>query len=122
MGGLPPQVARRLSGRPFRCYIRLGQPTVNNKVCGVDETALIARQEYHSVCLFNSLAETPSREMNLAPEPSLLVIAQEVLEHRGTSEWLAFSVFTEVCGHSLKWSRAQRVEPVSWDMSEASRR
>lgn len=82
---LPAQVPGRLSSWSFWSYIRLGQPAINNKIRRVHETALVARQEYHSMGLFDSLSKPPGREVNLAPESFLLIATQEVLEHGGAS-------------------------------------
>lgn len=57
----------------------LSQSSVNNKVCGIDETALIARKEEHRICLLNGLAKPAAWKVNLAAVALCLVVAEPVL-------------------------------------------
>lgn len=52
----------------------LGHPAIYNKVAAVDKAALITSQKHYRMRLLNSLAKTPSREMDLATVPLGLVI------------------------------------------------
>lgn len=54
--------------------------TVNNKVCAVDEAALIAGQEQNGLGLFDRFSKSAGREMNLASMTLGLIVAEPVLE------------------------------------------
>lgn len=74
------QVLGRLSGRALRSHIGLSKTTVDDKVSGVDEATLVARQEDDCVGLLNRFTETARGEVNLATETLLLIITQPVLQ------------------------------------------
>lgn len=60
----------------------------------IDKAALVAREEHHGPRLLHRLPEPPHREVNLPPQPLLLVIPQPILQQR-----------------RIQRRRAQRVEP-----------
>ena len=76
------QVLRCLRRRPFGRNIGLCQATVNDKVSGVHEAALIASKEDNRMRLLNRLAEATAWEMHLATEALLLVITKPILQKR----------------------------------------
>lgn len=52
---------------------------------GIDEAALVTRQEDGSLRLLNGLTETTRGEVNFATEALGLVISEELLEHGSAS-------------------------------------
>ena len=62
------------------------QTSINEEICSVDKAALIAGQEEHRLGLFDGLAESTAGEVHLTTESLSMVIAQPVLEQRGTVE------------------------------------
>jgi len=80
----------------------LGHATIDNKVSSVDKAALVTGQEDNSVCLFNSLTETSSREVNLTTLALGLVVTQPVLQEGSVEGSRAQSVESEAfaCVHN----------------------
>ena len=90
---LPGQVLRSLRRRSFGSHVRPRHPAVDDKVGTVHEGRLVARQEQHCLRQLDRFSETAGGEVDLAPVPLLLVIAEPVLQKR-----------------SVEWRWAERVE------------
>lgn len=58
----------------------LGHAAIDDKVCTVDETALITCKEQNGLCLLNGLAEAAAGEVHLTAVTLSLVVAEPVLE------------------------------------------
>jgi hypothetical protein len=80
--------------KEFSAY--LGQSSIDHKVCGIDEAALIAGEEHHSLSLLNGFAKTTGWKVNLAAMTLRLVVAEPVLEQRSASEFVS-SLSIETC-------------------------
>ena len=80
------QVLRGLDGWALRRDVALSHASVDDKVGSVDEAALIAGKEKHSLCEFDSLAKASSGEVDLAAVALRLVISEPVLEKRGAAK------------------------------------
>jgi len=57
----------------------LSQSSIDNKIRSIDEAALVAREEQHSLSLLDGFAETPTREVNFTAMALRLVVAKPVL-------------------------------------------
>jgi hypothetical protein len=78
-------VLGRLSRRPLRRDVAPSHTTVNDKVRAIDKGALVAGEKEHTLSLLDSLAETASREVNLATSAFGLVVTQPVLKQRSAT-------------------------------------
>jgi hypothetical protein len=82
-GGVDPLVRSvvlgRLSRRSLGRDVAPSHTTVDDKVRAIDKAALIASEEENTLSLLDSLAESASREVNLATGALGLVIAKPVL-------------------------------------------
>ena len=79
----PGQVLRSLRRRSFGSHVRPRHPAVDDKVGTVHEGRLVARQEQHCLRQLDRFSETAGGEVDLAPVPLLLVVAEPVLKERG---------------------------------------
>jgi hypothetical protein len=72
-----------LGGGAGRRCVALGHTAINDKVCTVDEAALVAGQEQNRLSLLDSFTEATSGEVDLAAVTLLSVVTEPVLEERG---------------------------------------
>jgi hypothetical protein len=68
------------------CLFNVRLRILTCEICADDERALIARQKDNRMSLLDSLAETTSREMDLATMTLGLIVTEPVLE-QGSVEW-----------------------------------
>lgn len=76
------RLGRRAGGR----CVALGHTTVDDKVCAVDETALVAGQEENCLRLLNGFAKATAGEVDFAAVALLGVITEPVLEKGSAGE------------------------------------
>ena len=77
---LPGVVGRRLRGWALGRRVALGHAAIDDKVCTVDEAALVAGQKHHGLRLLHSLAETAGREVHFAAVALGRIVAEPVLK------------------------------------------
>lgn len=78
----PPKTTPRIDGD--QTY--LGHTAIHDKVGPVDKAALVAGQEHDGVGLFDGLAESTARKMDLAPMTLGRAVSKVVLQERGASD------------------------------------
>jgi hypothetical protein len=73
-------VLRRLGRCSFGSDVAPGHTTVDNKVCTIDETALVASEEENGLSLLNGFAEATSREVDFTTGSLNCVVTKPILQ------------------------------------------
>ena len=109
----PSQVLGCLGRRSLRGHIRLGHTTVHYEVGRVHKAALVAGEENDCMRLLDGLAKASGGEVDLAPEPLLLVVSQPVLQQRCAASCQRGASFILNVADLLERSWAERVKAES---------
>ena len=79
---LSAKVGRRLGWRSLWRYVGFGHATIDNEVRAVDEAALVASKEQHSLRLLDGLAEAAGWEVYLTSMALGCVVTEPILKKR----------------------------------------